>query len=506
MLGLFQDAIVNGAYDWCSVINRSLNLALMAAVGCRAGDAAGIREQQPEEEELQDKDFEEQLTYLSYKHILITFKDPVTSTATGEMKDVKIQAKITLQFIKGKKDDPSRNHEVYLDSVNQHYADPLKLIIIQALRTGAVTGNITDLSQLVKTTLESPGRTVAWAFPERPVLCAYTPRGVLLPDTPAPVLQLQDTLNKAATVCGLTTHLRSHDIRRGAAAEISRLPTKRSLANASDLLDHTTKDIELTRWSVGPLRASTYGESLALPEDDPFALKTLDPDVLPAQKRRRRIGPNEVTAALEDDPEARIRAENYQNPRKAAVKVLRNRSAQNLVLQQSISFDDLDDYDEVEVARQLTLAEVEECDRMLKTCSGPAFVDHFARRNDHPAETRETPQATRHGATQWVPGPCPIDASHEHVFDTRERMVMHLRLQHGLTFEEKTSYITQSQPTDVFPPPPRPRTGGVLDFRCPINGAHKQPFKTLRTLESHLRKVHKLTGEKLSRKLKPFRG
>lgn len=39
-LAIFQDAIVERGYDWCSVINSALSISLVFALGCRVGDVA----------------------------------------------------------------------------------------------------------------------------------------------------------------------------------------------------------------------------------------------------------------------------------------------------------------------------------------------------------------------------------------------------------------------------------------------------------------------------------
>lgn len=144
---------------------------------------------------------------------------------------------------------------MYLDSVNKHYTDPLKLIIIQAFRTEAIAGNITTLPQLIQKTMSRHDRTVQWAFPERPILCAYTSNGVLLINDPAQDVQVMTALNRAGSVCGISTRLRTHDIRRGTAAEVARLPPLWNLENATYLLDHRSRDRDLTRKYIDILKS-----------------------------------------------------------------------------------------------------------------------------------------------------------------------------------------------------------------------------------------------------------
>lgn len=127
-------------------------------------------------------------------------------------------AKIKLRYTKGHKDNLSHSLEVYLQSVHdsdiefRNVNDPLKLLVIQALRTGNIRGART-LKELVKITMAHRDQQIKWKFPHRPVLAAYTGQRVLVPGVAAPAAQIETTLNMAANACGIFVRLRTHDTR-----------------------------------------------------------------------------------------------------------------------------------------------------------------------------------------------------------------------------------------------------------------------------------------------------
>ena len=100
---------------------------------------------------------------------------------------------------------------------------PVKLLIIHALRIGAVKSKSWD--QLKTDTLGREDRTVQWITPDRPVISAIVPGrcAFLDPLKPAVTSQLLKTVHDMGTRAGLLFKVTTRDLRNGSAADISHL-------------------------------------------------------------------------------------------------------------------------------------------------------------------------------------------------------------------------------------------------------------------------------------------
>ena len=107
------------------------------------------------------------------------------------------------------------------DDGRNNIVDPVKLILIYALRLGVV--NATSWATLLRGTLASPGCTVQWTRPSSPVLFGLGNRSAHIDLTrAAPVPQQLGILRDAADLIGMIMPP-THDIRRGAAKDLPAL-------------------------------------------------------------------------------------------------------------------------------------------------------------------------------------------------------------------------------------------------------------------------------------------
>jgi hypothetical protein len=119
---------------------------------------------------------------------------------------------------------------------------PLKLLLVHALRTGAVAEKSWD--ELKRVTKSRWSKKVVWAHPKRPVICAIDAEdGTLHLDQPSPVSAAADFLEDAGQKAGALARLSPHDIRRGGALEAKLLLKHRAvgLEAARKLLGQTRK-------------------------------------------------------------------------------------------------------------------------------------------------------------------------------------------------------------------------------------------------------------------------
>lgn len=292
ILAFFQHAMQHGVHDWSTVINGSLSLALIAATGCRASDVArGERTGMSSDEEL---------AYLKYEDIGLKIED-VSKDKDGDYLDMHLKAEFVLRYTKGLKDNPGQNHTVQFEHKIEggeirNVNDPLKLLVIQALRTGAVSEK--TVTDLVINTSSRADKTVQWAHPERPVLCAQD-RGVLVPDRPADTRHIRRYLQEAAELCNMTEDIRPHNIRRGVAAGSARVPTSMNADAARLQLGHSvaTYTRGVTNEYIGPID-SNYHQRLDLP-DSSFGIRAMEVNKVPQYTHKR---------LRHDDVEARILA------------------------------------------------------------------------------------------------------------------------------------------------------------------------------------------------------
>lgn len=204
-------------------------------------------------------------------------------------------------------------------------ADATKLIIVMALRTGAVAETSWD-ALYVAMRGRSP-KAIEWAHPERPLFNAYLKGAVGLDfSRPAIAKQQAATLQLAGELIDLLSTPWTHDLRRGAAADIAHLPqpllfgtSTPAVGRALGHLPNAT-EMAVTDGYIGRSREDNWSLRLDAAE------KNIMPDnfgltfgATPFRPRKRK--PDEVTAACvrfdtdPNDPKAphkakhRLRAE-----------------------------------------------------------------------------------------------------------------------------------------------------------------------------------------------------
>ena len=180
-------------------------------------------------------------------------------------------------YQKGLKDDPTDNQTFYFEGVNDsahHIIDPIKWLIIMALRTSAVPQ--TSYDDLVKAAQDAPNKLLVWTHPARPVLCAYRDSQLFLDQT-ARTGHLLSTLRIACELAGMVQIPATHDLRRGAAADVAHLPVplKGGVSDAGMMLGHTrtATDQNVTRRYVGSVRQDVLNLHLQSDFDDAEAPK-----------------------------------------------------------------------------------------------------------------------------------------------------------------------------------------------------------------------------------------
>nr|POE65130.1 hypothetical protein CFP56_34798 [Quercus suber] len=104
------------------------------------------------------------------------------------------------------------------DDGSNNVVDPVKLLIIYALRLGIVRA--TSWATLLRDTLASPGKTIQWTMPRSPVLFGlrFRAAGIDMARA-APGIQQLRILRDAADLIGMVKSPVTHDLRRGAAKD-----------------------------------------------------------------------------------------------------------------------------------------------------------------------------------------------------------------------------------------------------------------------------------------------
>jgi hypothetical protein len=287
---LLVEAIRYGVTDWSIVIQKCLGLALQSALSSRVGDVAVSR-------------YYEDNECIAYQHVLLkVMHGPQTLPSDVPLLDrVRFEAKVTLKYTKGKKRDPSRNHVVALsslDDVEFNVVDPLKLLLVHALRQDAVQG-ATTAEQAAQQALARRDNLIAWKYPERPILCSLPAHKFDFARGAKPQ-QLLDTLREAATLSGIGQILITHDIRRGAASDATQLRPRRTMELAAQALDHSGASFAkgITGKYAGYETKSTFGDRLRVEPSDHFGLQNIDTRSLPSTGKRRKVARTEIDEFL----------------------------------------------------------------------------------------------------------------------------------------------------------------------------------------------------------------
>ncbi|RYP41052.1 hypothetical protein DL768_010546 [Monosporascus sp. mg162] len=202
---MLQHGLDNGTPWWDHDILRATCLVLQAALVSRAGD-------------VQRSTLRAQEQCLAYRDITIRLESQEDGTEGLLMT-------VVLRFCKVEKDNPVKNKTVELSDLRSpahNPVDPVLLVLIWALRTGAVRES--SWSQLLENMRKRRSKKVVWAHPERPLFCSI--------QTGKPLFDFgrsaRHDLNQRAVVwgaklIGLLHHPRSHDLRRGAAMELKNM-------------------------------------------------------------------------------------------------------------------------------------------------------------------------------------------------------------------------------------------------------------------------------------------
>lgn len=210
--------------------------------------------------------------YLQWKHIDLRLKGP-----PGPDGSRRWIAKITLAYQKGWKDDQSWNDAFELESAidpNHLVACPVHWLLILALRTGAVAQR--EIEELEQAAERNLSRSLVWITPERPVLCEFAQQGCkLILERPATNAQLLKSLRSACDLAAMISIPVTHDLRRGAAADIAHLPKGlrgAATTDAARALGHrgSTKDSGLTNQYIGRIHDDTWMKRLDSDFEDHF--------------------------------------------------------------------------------------------------------------------------------------------------------------------------------------------------------------------------------------------
>lgn len=175
---------------------------------------------------------------------------------------------------------------------------PVRLLLIVALRLGGVQAVTID--EVLRKAAARNDKTVQWVHPKRPVLCAFGP-GIsrVLVEKPANSHQLSHTMAHAAPLAGfLTTSIRSHDLRRGAAQDTANLKSKikgHATDAVAEYLGHN--NTKTTKRYTRGIRDSVYTMRVEENFQDPFNLATTDSRYV----KRRRLDPAVITKMCEKE-------------------------------------------------------------------------------------------------------------------------------------------------------------------------------------------------------------
>ena len=108
------------------------------------------------------------------------------------------------------------------DDGSRNIIDPVRLLLIYALRLGVVAA--TSWRNILQQTITSPGGNVQWTTPSSPVLFGLASRSTRVVLTrAAPTNQQLRILRDAANLIGMIVPPITHDLRRGAAKDLSAL-------------------------------------------------------------------------------------------------------------------------------------------------------------------------------------------------------------------------------------------------------------------------------------------
>jgi hypothetical protein len=226
-----QSGLDEGCLSWDILLSKQLSVVLIAACACRVGDISRT------------------VLYTGTEYL--TFKDIVLSFGSGDQPN-DLSMDVTLRAVKGFKyvfkhagidtvdslilrakslttlprnvlNEDRYIHIAALQDSKHNSVCPVKLLVIHALRTGAVDPS--SWEDLTAQTLRRRDRTVQWKTPDRPVISAIVPGKCSFLDLekPARTGQIMNTLVNMGRKAKLVVKATTHDLRRGSVKDISHL-------------------------------------------------------------------------------------------------------------------------------------------------------------------------------------------------------------------------------------------------------------------------------------------
>lgn len=183
--------------------------------------------------------------------------------------------------------------------------DVTKLLLAYALRIGAVEQ--TSWSDLIDVVLRRPSRQVLWKNGSSPVFHGKTKGGHLDFSKPAPSGQQLIVVRRAAELIGMLDVPIAHDLRRGAAADLSQVKLSSSTDAVAKVLTHTATSMNkgLTASYMGRLKQDTWADRVQKPSVK-SANATVDGDAFglmqaPQPFKKRKLDSRDVERYCDDN-------------------------------------------------------------------------------------------------------------------------------------------------------------------------------------------------------------
>lgn len=180
---------------------------------------------------------------------------------------------------------------------------PIKLLLIQALRTGHVAH--TSIDSLLGSLLLIPNRTVQWTNNQSDPVFPAIAHGTFLDFTsPAGLHQVGRTVKAAGLLAGILTPLVTHDVRRGASRDVAKLPSEEAIRGVASptvakSLGHNYRSLHMgvTDTYVGAIETAINASVAATHTPDRFGPPVADQGYF----RRKPVSPASITEYCNKD-------------------------------------------------------------------------------------------------------------------------------------------------------------------------------------------------------------